>query len=307
MTLSNQRIGILCGGISRERDISLISGNNVLESLTRQGFNASLIDPFLDSDWMSKLDIAFLALHGEFGEDGGIQALLDTAGIPYTGSGVAASTIGMNKLLTKQLCTRHNIPTPNYEVCQTPLDHCPDTFSYPVIVKPISEGSSINVFLCHSDEELQTHTRHLLNIYPHFLLESFIDGPEITIGVLDYPTLTAFPILELRSQNEFYDYDAKYTAGKTEFILPADLPDSLTKHCQTLAKSLYSHVQCRGAARVDMRIDGHQRPYVLEMNTLPGLTPLSDLPAQAKHAGMSYDELILNIIHSALQRTAVAQ
>lgn len=298
-TLKGKVIGVVCGGYSFERDVSLRSGQNVCEALIKLGYNVKKVDPAEDSKWFSQIDVAFLALHGANGEDGSMQAFLGQIGIPYTGSGVGSSILSMNKLFTKELLHYYHLPTAKSVPVINPLNSLPDEFSYPVIVKPFCSGSSVDVYVVDTDKELEEKVSFLLNRYHYCLLEMFIEGTEITVGILDYPHIQALPILELRPKNRFYDYEAKYTAGLTEFIVPAELSDNLRDSCQLLAIDVFKRFKCKGMARVDMILADDQ-PYILEVNTLPGLTDISDLPAQAICMGMSFELLIENILHSAI-------
>ena len=293
-TLKQARIGILAGGISQERDVSLKSGQNVLESLTRQGYTASLIDPKTDPISKANFDVAFIALHGEFGEDGTIQSICDEANIPYTGSGILASHIAMNKLASKAIMKKYQIPTPKSCSAIHPW------IQAPCVVKPISSGSSIGVEIFKTEIELQAWKT--IQIKPEsYFIERYAEGRQITVGVLDIDKKSkALPVLELVPKNKFYDYHAKYTSGQTEFITPAKINDVNTKTAQQYALDLHHHLGCNGFSRTDMIITPKDGILVLEINTIPGLTELSDLPAQAKAAGLSFDDLILHILHSCL-------
>jgi len=297
MTLKNKRIGVVCGGHSFERDVSLRSGKNVLESLQKQGYKATLVDPADGGRWYEGIDVAFLALHGANGEDGSIQALLKHFNIPYTGSGVDASLLSMNKLFSKELFHFYNFPTASSSALLSAISSLPEGFQYPVVLKPFNSGSSVDVFVVDTDAELEKAAQLLVSRYRYYLLERFVDGTEITVSVLETPALKALPILELRPKNRFYDYEAKYTPGLTEFIVPAEISDTVRDICQALAIDVFTKLNCKGVARVDMIIENDQ-PYVLEVNTIPGLTHTSDLPAQAKSMGLSFDELIVCILNS---------
>lgn len=299
MNLKEKRIGVLCGGISSERDVSIRSGKNVAAALTRLGYQVVMVDP-ADSMDFSSFDIAYIALHGFFGEDGCIQALLERNGKPYTGSGVATSVLSMNKLASKQLFVLRGIPTAAFRFFLQPLSELPESFVYPVVVKPVSEGSSVGVSIVDDAEGLLKDTTALVKQYGGFLLEAYVTGKELTIGVIERPELTALPILELRPHNRFYDFDAKYSPGKTDFILPADISKTDTTLCQALAIKTYQAFGCKGMSRIDMILSPDLGPYVLEVNTLPGMTDTSDLPAQAKEAGLSFDLLVESILKRAV-------
>lgn len=293
-SIKETRIGVLAGGVSEEREVSLRSGKNVLESLQRQGLNAKLIDPLNDQISKANFDIAFIALHGEFGEDGTIQAICEEANIPYTGSGIIASQIAMNKLATKAVMKKHQIPTPKACGALHPW------INPPCIVKPIASGSSIGVEILKTDTELKRWQEKTENASRYFI-ERFQEGRQITVGVIDIDYQSrALPVLELVPENDFYDYDAKYTKGKTKFLIPANMPENVSELAKEYALKLHIHVGCKGLSRTDMILTPENNIMVLEINTVPGLTELSDLPAQAEADGISFDELVLNILLSAV-------
>lgn len=289
--LKEKKIGILFGGDSKEREVSLRSGENIYQSLLKQGYDCVKIDTQVNENFQNDIDIAFIALHGADGEDGKIQALLELYGIPYTGTGLYGSTVGMNKLLTKKVCEYNQLPIPKYQVCRTAVNKISFT-KFPVIIKPISEGSSIDVFLVDTEKELEIKTRYMAEKYHVFFIEEFIAGQEITVSLLENPSLIALPILEIISKNEFYDYEAKYTPGISDFILPARLSKKEEQDAMRMAKSLFTKCGCKSFARVDMRVCAERGPFILELNTVPGFTNLSDLPASAKSAGISFDRLM---------------
>ncbi|RAP35583.1 D-alanine--D-alanine ligase [Candidatus Marinamargulisbacteria bacterium SCGC AAA071-K20] len=293
-------IGVICGGFSHERDVSLSSGQNVFEALKRRGYDVIKLDPVTESDWEKKCHVAFIALHGKYGEDGTVQAILEREGIPYTGSGVNTSVIAMNKFSSKKIFMEANIPTANFMMATDALKTLPKGFEYPVFVKPYDGGSSVDTFVIDTEKDLEEKTTFLGERYGAYLVESFLEGREITIGIVENPKPMALPILELRPENRFYDYDAKYTEGKTKFVIPAELSELDTKKCQGLALSVYKLMNCKGMSRIDMIVDPVKGPFVLELNTVPGLTNTSDLPAQARNAGMSFDDLIELILASAI-------
>jgi len=299
-SLKTAKIAVLNGGFSSEREVSLRSGKNVHEALLRLGYNAFRLDPMHDDMVTLNYDIAFNVLHGMFGEDGTVQALLDNQKIRYTGSGVKASILGMNKWMSKLLLVKHGHPTPAYQIISTPTQ-MPLNVPFPAIIKPISNGSSVGVVIFDTLEDYTANIATHLEQFGTCLLEELVVGQEITVGVIEKnKQLVALPILELRPKHRFYDYQAKYTPGLTDFVLPAELSAELTQHCQTIAKAVYNDFSAKGGARVDMMVDPVKGPMVLEINTLPGMTDLSDLPAQAKHAGISFDELVEGILESAL-------
>lgn len=299
----NKKIGVLNGGFSSEREVSFWSGKNVYEALVRLGYTAVRLDPATEDITTSGIDVAFNVLHGQYGEDGSIQSLLELLNIPYTGSGPAASILSMNKLFSKQVFTQKQIPTAPYAVLNPEQPLPALAFPFPVIVKPVKEGSSFGVEIYDNQADYMAKAPALIKTFGTCLAEAFIPGKELTVGIIDTPKgPQALPILELRPHNRFYDFDAKYTPGKTDFILPAEISDSDSDLCQALATTLYTLFKCRGAARIDMILHPQTGPFVLEINSLPGLTNTSDLPAQAKQAGISFDALIELILSSAVDR-----
>jgi len=284
------RVAVLMGGKSREREISFRSGENVSKALSRKGYNVVEIDP-LNQDIPVDIDVAYLATHGRFGEDGCLQGLLEFKGIPYTGSGVLASALAMNKKLSKQLFIANNIPTPDFSEDMVP----------PIIIKPISEGSSFGVNRIAEDispNEVKSIIEKTQKEYGEVIIEKLIMGREITIGILDDVPL---PILELVPKSAFYDFKSKYTPGGTEFIIPAPLPKLVYKDMQNMALKAHKAIGCEGFSRVDIILDAELNGYVLEVNTLPGMTAQSDLPAEAEAAGISFDDLVERILLSALK------
>jgi len=310
--LRNKRIGVLRGGRSGEREVSLRSGQSVLDALTRQGFDAVSIDP--GPDLIAQLreadvDVVFNALHGGAGEDGTIPALLDYAAIPYTGSGMVASALAMNKLLTKRLLRAVGLPTPDFvhvtkqAGLQEQVSAVIHQLDLPVVTKPLAEGSSLNVSIPKDEDTLRQALGKLLEEYGEALVERFCDGTEITVGLLGVgESLRALPVLELVSHKEFYDYEAKYTEGLTELIAPARISPQATQSAQEIAVQTHQQLGCVGISRVDMHLDSQEQIWIHELNTIPGLTELSDIPAAAAAAGMSYDEVILEILASATTR-----
>lgn len=303
------KIAVLCGGLSSEREVSLRSGKNCYEALHRLGYTNTVL---MDMDRhvaehlvQEQVDVVFLALHGRYGEDGCIQGLLEILGIPYTGNRVAASAITMDKDMTKKILRAEGLPVvPSVTIARNGSDHFPleafEALKFPVMVKPATEGSSIGMTKVNEksalEPALQTAARHS----PLIMVEEFVYGKAITVGVFNRhgkPVVT--PILELRTKTEWYDLEAKYTEGMTEFILPAELPDDVTRAIQETTLKAHLAVGCHGLSRVDFVVDQDNKFYILEINTIPGMTNLSDLPAQAKCMGVDYDELVECILHTA--------
>ncbi len=310
--LRDKRIGVLRGGQSGEREVSLRSGQGVLEALARQSFDVVSIDP--SPDLIAQLreadvDVVFNALHGGAGEDGTIPALLDYASIPYSGSGMVASALAMNKLLTKRLMRAAGLPTPdfvhvtNQAGLQEQVSAVIDRLDLPTVTKPLSEGSSLNVSIPKDKDSLRQALAKLLAQYGEALVERFCDGTEIAVGVLGVgESLRALPVLEIVPHKEFYDYEAKYTKGITELIAPARISLQATQSAQEIAVQTHQQLGCVGISRVDMHLDSQEQIWIHELNTIPGLTELSDIPAAAAAVGMSYDKVILEILASATTR-----
>jgi D-alanine-D-alanine ligase len=311
--LTQDRIGVLMGGQSSEREVSLRTGAAVHGALCRRGYDAVTIDvgPTLSRELQDqKIALAFLALHGPGGEDGSIQGFLETLGIPYTGSGVQASAVGMHKVTTKTILAAHGIPVPAGVVIKRgekiSRAHVLRSakLQWPVVIKPASEGSTIGVTIVKKpaqwDEALALAHRYDRDA----VVEAYIPGHEITVSLLgrkDEMPL-ALPAVEIVAANGFYDFSAKYEKGKTRYLCPAPLPSALTKQLRNLALRTYDVLGCSGAARVDFRITPRGRPYVLEINTAPGMTETSLLPMAAAQSGIGYEELTERILESAIAR-----
>ncbi|MBX9685459.1 MAG: D-alanine--D-alanine ligase [Candidatus Obscuribacterales bacterium] len=311
------KVGVLCGGLSNEREVSLRSGNNCLNALKRLGYeNAELIDVGKDVSQVLQskgIEVAFMALHGRYGEDGAMQGVLELLAIPYTGSGVLSSAVAMSKPLTKKLLSANNISSaPTIVITERERAQIDQILAgidwLPAMVKPLNEGSSVGVHKVTEKSEIKKLVLETLDQFGGVLLEKFISGQEITVGVLEErpenrngKDIWALPILELRPKSKagFYDYEAKYTKGMTEFILPAELSKELSKSCQETAVATFKALNCSGYARVDMIVGSDGQAYVLEVNTLPGMTDTSDLPAMAQEAGIDYDQLVERILMSA--------
>ncbi len=302
----DRKIGVLCGGMSSERDVSLRSGKNCYEALLRLGYkNTVMID--VDKNVAEKLktekiETAFLALHGKYGEDGCIQGLLEIMGIPYTGCGVAASAIAMNKDTTKRVLSLFSdIPLIKSQVVtKDNVQNIKLNLNYPLMLKPVCEGSSIGMTKVEAESNFNEALLYAFKFSNSVLIEDYLDGLSTTVGVLDIGNETiATPILAFHPKNEWYDFEAKYTAGMTEFELPAKLPDDLTKKIQDIAIKSHKAIGARGLCRVDFLITPDNMPYVLEINTIPGMTDLSDLPAQARAMGINFDTLVKIILNSS--------
>ena len=305
-TIQNKdaKIAVLCGGMSSEREVSLRSGKNCLGALHRLGYkNAEIVDvsPNVMND-LKGFEYAYNTLHGKYGEDGCIQGVLEIMKIPYTGCGVMASAICMNKEYTKKvLSTNKNIPLIKSAFVRKGEDlmKAVEGLQYPLITKPVSEGSSFGMTKVNKPEELQAAYDEAIKYNDDVLIEEFIDGFFVTVGVLEKDGKAfATEILEIRTKTEWYDFDAKYTKGLSEFIVPAT---GLTKEATELTKKIaveaHETAGCSGVSRVDFMVKD-DKPYFLEINTNPGMTDTSDLPAQAKVCGIDYDNLVLMILNS---------
>jgi D-alanine-D-alanine ligase len=311
--LTNARIGVLMGGQSSERDISLRTGRAVHQSLIRQGYDAVAIDvtEHLYNDLRDrKVAIAFLALHGPGGEDGTIQGFLETIGMPYTGSGVMASAVGMHKVVTKTVLAAHDIPVPPGTVLRQGV--VPSLaallraarLKLPVVVKPASQGSTIGVTIVRWANQWRDALALAHRYDPDAMVEAYVPGHEVTVSVLGCSTGVprVLPAVEIVAPNGFYDFTAKYQKGITRYLCPAPLSQKLLRRIEELGRQVFQVVGCQGAARVDFRVTPKGRPYVLEINTVPGMTETSLLPMAAAQAGLDYDSLVEWILQSALDR-----
>lgn len=301
-----RHVAVLMGGWSAEREVSLTSGRGIAEALRRLGHRVSEID--MDRDVAATLaslrpDVVFNALHGTPGEDGTVQGMLDLMGIPYTHSGLAASVIAIDKQLSKLVLTAAGIRMPGGRVVASAELHEGDPLPRPYVLKPVNEGSSVGVAIITADSNVGTPIARTAmgpwQTYPQLLAEPFIPGRELTVAVLDGEPLA---VTELVPTRGFYDYDAKYTEGLTRHECPARIPDDVRDAAMAMAARAHDVLGCRGASRSDFRWNeslGQQGLFLLEVNTQPGMTPLSLVPEQAKIRGMSYDELVSRILARA--------
>ena len=300
-TQSDKRIVVLMGGMSAERDVSLRTGNAVLKALQESGCNAVGLD--VGTDLPARLkelgaELAFISLHGRYGEDGTVQGLLELLQIPYTGSGVLASSVAMNKVVAKQLLRQHGVTTAAGAIYRGGDDQAAFVAaqrSYPLVVKPAREGSTIGVSIVQDAAGLQAGLAEALRHDSLVLVEEFIAGAEVTVGVLgDQP----LPVIQVVPKGGFYDYQSKYTPGQTEYLLPAPLPAPTLARLQEAAVAACRALGCRGAARVDFIVRDEQL-FCLEVNTIPGMTETSLLPKAAAAAGISFRDLVLRILADA--------
>ena len=286
------------GGLSSEREVSIITGNSVLEALNRKGLTAFPIhvDHNIGVTLKSNpIDVAFLALHGTFGEDGCIQGLLEYFKIPYTASGVMGSALAYDKLKSKEILKFHGVPTPDYEVFYK-YHEISRTLDLPVVVKPTNQGSSLGVTIVEDESQWKPALETAFAYSEEVMVEKFIDGKLLAIGMNE---MTPMPIIHIRPNSGFYDYEAKYTSGKTEYICPAHIEEGEADRCRQVAIQVFQVLRGRGFPRVDVILDGKGTPQVLEMNTIPGMTPTSLLPMAAQEMGMEFDDLVVEILKTA--------
>ncbi len=313
--MTDRRIAVLMGGRSSEREISLKTGQAVYQALFRRGYDVVAIDvgDRLYQDLKEQdVAIAFLSLHGLGGEDGLVQGFLETIGIPYTGSGVRASAVGMHKVMTKALLAAHGIPVPSGTVIRDRerpslakvLKEC--KLQLPIVVKPVSQGSTIGVTIVRRAAQWKEALALALRYDSEAMVEGYIPGHEATVSILGTAMDKAdiLPAIEVVAPEGFYDFSAKYQKGKTQYLCPAPLPAKVLQKIGELAYHSYKVLGCEGAARVDFRITPRGQPYVLEINTVPGMTATSLLPMAAAQAGIGYEDLVERILRSALDRAA---
>jgi len=329
-----KKIALVMGGASPEREVSILSARSVYESLINMNYDIRLIDPALGSDQsdnpddyfsnnnnkhvskdnyvasiqsglFADVEIAFNALHGKWGEDGTIQSLFELSSIPYTGSGVLASSISMNKAFSKVMFKHYDVPTPEWFVVDKENINLNDidqfitkTFDYPCVVKPNDQGSAFGLSICYGVDELNEALNTASSYSSTIIVEDYISGHEITVGVFGHH---CYPVLEIKPKHEFYDYTCKYTHGMSEYEVPANFPEKVLKLIQEQALKAFSAVGCKVYGRIDFRLSENMQPYCLEINTLPGLTSTSLLPKTALADGISFDELIHQIIIKSLK------
>jgi D-alanine-D-alanine ligase len=299
-----KRIGVLLGGLSSERDISIRTGEAVIDALRSRGHD--VVPIYVDRDLdralrATPIDVAFLALHGRYGEDGCVQGLLECMRIPYTGSGVLASALAMDKLKAKELFRLHNVPTPPYyslegRLTNAELEEKHGSFGFPVVVKPRREGSSIGLSRANSFEELRVAVETARKHDDGVLVERFIKGREVHVGILNGRVLGAIEVVPKRPM---FDFQAKYTKGMTEYFYPARLAPTRYQGVLRLAERAAHSLGCTGAVRVDMIVTEGENEYVLEVNTTPGLTPTSLLPKIAAGCGIDFGTLCEEILSTA--------
>lgn len=300
------KVAVLFGGTSAEREISLRSGSGVLAALKRAGVNAYAFDPAADD--LARLrresfDAAFIALHGRYGEDGTIQGALELMRIPYTGSGVMASAIAMDKVYTKRIWITHGLPTPRFVVVRRGdvLRDLPDELGLPLIMKPPHEGSTIGITKVAGYSEVAEAFELAAKYDDEVLAEEFITGRELTVAILGTgKDARALPIIEIRAPEGNYDYQNKYFTNDTKYLCPAPIEEALSQEIQRIALASYHALGCEGWARADLMLrSSDQKPFLLEINTSPGMTDHSLVPMAAKAVGISYEDLVLQVLASA--------
>jgi len=300
------KVGVLFGGRSAERDVSIMSGTGVLQALKSRGIDAHAFDPAersLAELAAEQFDCVFIALHGRYGEDGSLQGALEQLGIPYTGSGVMASSVGMDKITTKIIWLSKGIPTPRY-ASVTPgddLDKVAAELGLPLIVKPPLEGSTIGITKVEKAEEFEAAVALAAGFDEVILAEEFVTGREFTVAVLGSgKDARALPIVEIVAPAGNYDYQNKYFTDDTQYHCPADLPAELTEEIQKHAVNAYRALGCEGWGRVDVLVrESDMRPFLLEVNTSPGMTTHSLVPMAARAVGIGYEDLCIEILRSA--------
>lgn len=305
--MAKQRILVLMGGYSEEREVSLRSGAAVLKALHNLGYVAEALD--LKGSPVQgivdyKPDLVFVALHGKDGEDGTVQGLLEILGIPYTGSGVASSAIGINKVLTKKMLIYEGIPTAPFAILKKHAYLAPEietqallaNIGLPMVIKAATQGSSIGTYIVREANGILTALEAAFTYDPEVLVEKFIDGTEVTSTVIGNEEPEVLPLIEITSANEFYDFESKYTPGMCSHIIPARVAQPIQDQIAELSKRVYKALDCRGYARIDYIIDKNGQPFVLEINTIPGMTEMSLVPDAARAAGISFEELVERIV-----------
>lgn len=306
MSVITERIAVLMGGQSSEREVSLKSGEAVFQSLRRQGYRVIKIDvdrTLPDVLRRGKIQVAFLAMHGPGGEDGTVQGLLEILGIPYTGSGVLASAVSMDKGMTKTMLQPVKMPlAAGMVIDRKKTVPSIAKFGWPLVVKPTDQGSTVGVSIVHRPSEWKRALREAFKQSSQVVVESYVFGREIAAGVLDG---RALPLVEIVAPGGFYDYAAKYQNPDTRYVCPAPVTQRQMREMQNLAVLAFEVLGCDGAARVDFRLNRRGRPVFLEINTIPGMTERSLLPMAAAQAGINYDSLTKRILQSAMTRQMI--
>ncbi|MBF7083327.1 D-alanine--D-alanine ligase [Desulfallas sp. Bu1-1] len=307
------KIGVLLGGRSAEREVSLRTGEAIYQALLNNGYDAVKIDVdrnIVENIKANGVELAFIALHGKYGEDGTIQGLLEILEIPYVGSGVLASAIAMNKITTKKILVYEGIPTPEFlTVTRREFSARAETveqrilqMGLPVVIKAATQGSTIGISFVRNPGEIKPALEEAFKYDPEALVEKMIEGIEITVPVLGNEEPEVLPLIEIVSATGVYDYKAKYTVGLSEHIIPPRIEENIQNEIKSLAHKVYKAIGCRGLARIDFIVDNSGNTYVLEVNTIPGMTETSLFPDSARAAGISFEELIKKLIDLAMQK-----
>lgn len=301
-----KKVAVLLGGVSKERDISLRTGAAIASALSRKGYDCVSIDVRSGAELFEKIrterpDVAVVALHGKFGEDGCVQGMLEMLRVPYTGGGVLASSVGMDKVLTSRIAKSLGIPCPEEESFDAEEK---DAGSFveklkikpPLIVKPSREGSTINMTIVKDAKEIGGAIKKALESDNRIVVQKYIEGKELTVGVLNGKAL---PVLEIAPKGGWYDYTSKYTKGMTDYIVPARIDDKIANELGVWAEMIYNEIECFGTARADFILGKDGDPVFLEINTIPGMTELSLVPKAAAHIGISFDDLCEKLLDGA--------
>lgn len=300
--IRKKKIGVLLGGESAEREVSLKTGGAILKALLRKGYDTKALD--MKGDWAKiidegKIDVAFIALHGRLGEDGAVQGLLEVLGIPFTGSGVAASAVSMSKLMTKKILSDSGVKTPEYvyiDVGKNVEITIPEDLDFPLVVKPDREGSTIGISIVKDPESFDSAVAEASRYDKRVMIEEYVKGKEITVGLLNGMVL---PAIEIIPKSGFYDYTSKYTTGATEYVCPAQIDERILQISYRAVTTASQVLGLRGAARLDFRVGDDGAVYFLEINTIPGMTETSLLPKAALVAGIGFDDLVELILLDA--------
>lgn len=301
--LSGIKVGVLMGGVSGEREISLSSGRETVMALRRQGVSVEAIDVFTsckdtvkDLIKNSNIDIAFIALHGEFGEDGAIQMILDDLDMSYTGSGPRASALAMDKIASKKIFIRDNIPTPAFIVLEK--NSTTENLEFPKVIKPYCSGSSLGVSIVYEQKQLQSSLDKAFSVSDKVMVEDYIAGRELTVGIFAGEPLSVVEVIPKRG---YYDFNTKYSDGLAIFQAPASLEGDIYRTVMDTALRAHRSLGCRHFSRVDIRLNSWSSPFILEVNSIPGLTCHSLLPLSAGACGISFDQLIITMVKLALK------
>ncbi|MDD2509774.1 MAG: D-alanine--D-alanine ligase [Syntrophomonas sp.] len=307
-----KRVLVLMGGTSEEREVSLRSGKAVYEGLREAGYEVEALD--FTPETMHRIkeispDVVFITLHGRNGEDGTVQGYLELLGIPYTGSGVLASAVCMNKVMTKKLLGFEGLPNADFLVMkkrQFKKDLFDpallvENFGLPLVVKPVTQGSSVGTSIVREANDILLALEMAFSLDEEILVEKFIAGAELTVTVLGKERLNVLPVIEIVPRNEYYDYESKYMPGMSDHIIPARISEQEREKVEEISRKAYEAVGCRGYARVDLILDREGNPYILEINTLPGMTGTSLVPDAARAAGISFPELLELFVKMALE------